>query len=268
MTIPNTMIYMGSYEYIKKALTDHLEKDKTDTFLVPGIAGGIGRGISVTVASPLELARTLQMGRAALSGSHNSNESVLSILRSVYKTRGIGGLYKGWSPTLLRDCPFSAIYWISFEKTRPFFANKIDGYYETHCEEDYSAICESNSIMGQSNDILPTFLAAASAGLVSGLLTQPFDVIKTLQQLEMDSTRSIKPQSTSATSPNHPTGVSEASTEICKPQLKKSITLKNLWREGGLRFLYRGLSMRMASVLPGSAIFVTVYETVKKLDLT
>jgi hypothetical protein len=38
-------------------------------------------------------------------------------------------------------------------------------------------------------------------------------------------------------------------------------------RERGIGGLYKGLNMRLLTVIPSSAIMVTVYEFVKKIDL-
>uniref|UniRef100_T1GQS1 Mitochondrial carrier protein n=1 Tax=Megaselia scalaris TaxID=36166 RepID=T1GQS1_MEGSC len=65
----------------------------------------------------------------------------------------------GLPPTVLRDVPFSGIYWSCYE-----------------------------SIKGYFNVTTPTFqfsfLAGATAGMVAAFVTTPFDVIKTHRQIE------------------------------------------------------------------------------------
>lgn len=49
--------------------------------------------------------------------------------------------------------------------------------------------------------------------------------------------------------------------------LTEKISLSSLYRNGGVRSLYRGLTMRLATVIPASAIMITTYEAIKSLDI-
>ena len=48
-------------------------------------------------------------------------ESAYIIGKSIYKNKGMKGFYKGWSSTILRDVPFSCIYWFSYERLKIFY---------------------------------------------------------------------------------------------------------------------------------------------------
>ena len=45
------------------------------------------------------------------------------ILKNVIKYKGPKGLWMGLSSTLLRDVPFSAIYWFNYESFKLMFSN-------------------------------------------------------------------------------------------------------------------------------------------------
>lgn len=45
-------------------------------------------------------------------------------LKNLIRTDGVIGLWRGIFPTLLRDVPFSAIYWMSYESIKTFL--KVD----------------------------------------------------------------------------------------------------------------------------------------------
>lgn len=47
----------------------------------------------------------------------------------------------------------------------------------------------------------------------------------------------------------------------------EKITMTGLYRSGGVASLYRGLTMRLATVIPASAIMITTYEAIKSLDM-
>lgn len=42
-------------------------------------------------------------------------------LRILIKSNGVLSLWKGLGPTLLRDVPFSAIYWVNYEYIKSFY---------------------------------------------------------------------------------------------------------------------------------------------------
>lgn len=85
----------------------------------------------------------------------------------------------------------------------------------------------------------PILLVQSTCGMCSGLvaatLTNPLDVFRTRYQLE--TSRSLKG------------------------------TLYNLWKEEGLAFLKKGLSARIISTVPTSALIVAGYEWVKRMSL-
>lgn len=202
--------------------------------------------------SPLELIRTLQQGNTS-SATHPSSSaskprykqnSFVNICKEIVRTKGLKGLYGGWMATILRDCPYSALYWFSFEYLRPMYKFTLDSY-------------------SVSNIALSTFLSGATSGLVAASLTHPFDVVKTKQQL------AILPPSTQASMSPELLSVQVSYSGSLPAKPASSSVGSRLWsiysREG-VRGLYSGLSMRLLTVIPGSAIMITVYETIKNMD--
>src|SRR2546430_14034748 len=87
-------------------------------------------------------------------------KSAIWIVRSL----GIVGLYKGASACLLRDIPFSAIYFPSY----------------AHIKKDIFG----ESVNGKKCSIFELLLSGALAGMPAAYLTTPADVIKTRLQVE------------------------------------------------------------------------------------
>merc|ERR1719508_258328 len=120
-------------------------------------AGGLSRTWAVSLVNPLELVRTkMQSQKMKLN-------QVQSCIKDLVKTRGVMGLWSGYTATLLRDVPFSALYWPLYEQSK-----------------------ETLNLYTSSRDsLLVTFGSGAIAGSVASTVTLPFDVIKTLKQIEM-----------------------------------------------------------------------------------
>lgn len=212
MSVPSTVFYMVTYEKLKSIFSTY----DIPTQITPGISGFLARGCAVTLISPLELIRTIQS-----SGNH---ATILPIARSIIRNEGWTGLYRGWIPTVLRDCPYSAMYWFNFE----LFRSTYTTFLQTHTSLTLPTY-------------MITFASGATSSLLAALVTHPFDVIKTRRQVSQ--------------SLPHPT-----------TPIAQTPTIWNTLRYEGVGSLYKGLSMRLFTVIPGSAILVTVYETVKAME--
>lgn len=92
---------------------------------------------AATVISPLELIRT------KLQSQKQSYRELTACIRTAVEAEGWLSLWRGLGPTLLRDVPFSAMYWYSYDKGKRW-------------------LCE------QQNTREPTFSITFTAGAVSG----------------------------------------------------------------------------------------------------
>jgi solute carrier family 25 aspartate/glutamate transporter 12/13 len=129
------------------------------------MAGGTAGGCQVVFTNPLEIVKIrLQVQgeaikAAAREGEQVTKRSALWIVRHL----GLVGLYKGASACLLRDMPFSAIYF-------PFYS---------HLKKDFFGESPTKKL-----GIVQLLTAGAIAGMPAAYLTTPFDVIKTRLQVE------------------------------------------------------------------------------------
>ncbi|KAI7180548.1 hypothetical protein KC360_g133 [Hortaea werneckii] len=129
------------------------------------LAGGAAGGCQVVFTNPLEIVKIrLQvqgeaLKAAAREGEQVTKRSALWIVRHL----GLVGLYKGASACLLRDVPFSAIYFPAY----------------SHLKRDYFGESPTKKL-----GILQLLTAGAIAGMPAAYLTTPCDVIKTRLQVE------------------------------------------------------------------------------------
>lgn len=228
-TMPSTVIYMSSYEQAKARLSSSstIQSSSSLQTVLPAIAAGIARLLTVSIIAPVELIRTIR--------TSGSSEMPIAIAQSILRSRGLKGFYAGWSSTVLRDMPYSMIYWLTYERIR--------------------YLCSVDNKPSKSSYLI----AGSLAGLVAAVITHPFDVLKTQQQLN------IRVPSLSSytiiSGKTNPVVVTESTFEN---SIVRRMT--SLLRGRGILSLYSGLSMRLMTVIPSGAIMVTVYEIVKNYD--
>ena len=153
LAVPTTMLYFTTYEYLKKFFAKTIPNPEQKMIYISLLSGALGRTWAVCWVSPLELIRTkMQSQKMGFS-------EVGTAIKVTFKNEGSPGLWKGLGATLIRDVPFSAIYWGCYESMRPV-------------EFDFGK----------------TFVAGAVAGSVASTVTLPMDVIKTRLQIELGET--------------------------------------------------------------------------------
>ncbi|XP_023329941.1 solute carrier family 25 member 40 isoform X2 [Eurytemora carolleeae] len=162
LAVPTTMVYFTTYEQLKKMINKRFNTVvQGEPVWVALASGGLARIWAVTLVNPLELVRTkMQSQKMAFY-------QVKSCLSELIKQRGIQGLWSGYTATLLRDVPFSALYWPLYEGTKKLFEKKM--------------------LLGH-DAFLINFLSGAAAGTVASTITLPFDVVKTTKQIELGET--------------------------------------------------------------------------------
>lgn len=155
MAVPATMIYFTCYDQLCTALKTRMTNHSQEA---PLLAGAIARVGSATVISPLELIRT------KLQSQKQSYRELTNLIRSAVETEGWRSLWRGLGPTLLRDVPFSAMYWYNYERAKSF-------------------LCQRNNTPEPTFSI--SFISGALSGSIASIVTLPFDVVKTRRQVEL-----------------------------------------------------------------------------------
>ena len=155
MAVPATVIYYTSYDQLKVKLGF---KHNEMNILAPLLAGSTARTIAVTVICPIELIRTKMQSR------HGYNYRELAdVIKSAVKQNGVLSLWRGLSPMLLRDVPFSISYWLGYE---------------------YLKLKLSSTLEPQHLPLVP-FVSGSISGAIAALFTTPLDVAKTHMQVEL-----------------------------------------------------------------------------------
>ncbi|KAI9485932.1 MAG: mitochondrial carrier domain-containing protein [Benjaminiella poitrasii] len=157
MALPSTAIYFVGYDYIRdQARNSQFANTALDTYS-PLWAGGLARTMSALVVSPLELFRTRMQSK---EGIHGFSDVWIGVKRMV-QLEGPQALWRGLLPTMLRDVPFSAVYWMGYEKIK-------------------HRLISGNS---ELSNFQVSFVSGASSGMIAAIITTPFDVVKTQRQV-------------------------------------------------------------------------------------
>ena len=173
------------------------------------------------------------------------------------ETQGITSLWRGLTLTMWRDVPFSGFYWWGYEATRNTLSNIRDRQQGQTAESSTSTSrtrARSRSKENHTATFIDSFVAGATSGAVAAVITTPFDVGKTRQQVFEHS-----PQNRS-----HNTGTTGK--DMLRPEERSMPRfLYHIWREEGMAGLFRGWAARCLKVAPACAIMISSYEVGKKM---
>ena len=216
MALPATMVYFTMYDQIRSKISHRMQysKDNPDLW-VSVVSGGSARTISATLISPLELVRTKMQSKKL------KYSEVWNAVQSSVKQQGVRSLWRGLGPTILRDVPFSALYWLNYE----FYKKQFN----------------------QTNPSFAFSLAAgAASGTVCAIITLPFDVVKTHRQIDLGEKEVMAQE----VKPNSSAWKQTSTFEI----------LKKIHAERGIPGLFSGITPRVIKVAPACAIMISTYE--------
>ncbi|KAL9891722.1 calcium-binding mitochondrial carrier protein Aralar1 isoform X1 [Glossina fuscipes] len=148
---PEKAIKLTVNDLVRDKLSD---KQGTIPVWAEVLAGGCAGASQVVFTNPLEIVKIRLQVAGEIAGG--AKVRALAVVRDL----GLFGLYKGARACLLRDVPFSAIYFPTYAHTKALFADE-DGY----------------------NHPLTLLAAGAIAGVPAASLVTPADVIKTRLQV-------------------------------------------------------------------------------------
>ena len=214
-------------------------------------AGVAARTAAVVFTAPIELVRTQLQARCCTA---NTKSAAFFLLQQTLRNEGVGGLFKGVVPTIIRDAPFSAFYWPLTEAANRAFRRLLTASNSSENTTTTTSSSSSSSlgvVQGFRDRAIIPFLSGASSAAVACVLTHPFDVIKTRVQAAQ-----LGPRAALGEAPRGPVwylsrGVREAFYEVYAAQ--------------GLKGFGVGLLPRLLKIVPSCAVLLATYEATKAL---
>lgn len=146
-SIPTAALFFCTYEHTKRLLNN-----TSYSLWQPGVhmaSAAVGEVAACFIRVPVEVVKQRRQ-----AGFHNSS---LYIVRTILKTEGLGGLYRGYLTTVYREIPFSFIQFPLWEGAKSWWSEK-QGWPVSPWQ---SSVC------------------GALSGGIAAALTTPLDVAKT-----------------------------------------------------------------------------------------
>ncbi len=248
-TIPARALYMSTLEVTKSSVASLATKaggmSEPAAAAVANAAAGLTASIAAQLVwTPIDVVsqRLMVQGGGVSSCSTTRYAGGLDAFKTIVRTEGLQGLYRGFGMSILTYAPSNALWWASYCVAQRSMWMSL-GY-------------RGGASSSSDNNILPPAppssavvvgvqgLSAAVAGGVSALVTTPFDTIKTRLQV---------------------LGNEEGGGGVGRPP-SITQTVQSLVQEGGWKACYRGLGPRWASMSMSATIMITTYEFLKRLS--
>ena len=118
------------------------------------LAGAAAGATSLLAAYPLDLARTRLSSDVSAIGKITKYNGMFDCIKSVYKTEGFFGLYRGFGISVIGIAPYRAIYF---------------GVYDT---------LKQTGFLNQNSSVLLVWVTAQSITFFSQVCAYPFDTVR------------------------------------------------------------------------------------------
>ncbi|EFC38724.1 predicted protein [Naegleria gruberi] len=220
--LPSHAFYFTTYEAVKNILQGRQTQYVND-WSVSALAGIAATIAHDGIATPTDVIKQ----HMQLKG-HVQNYNLMSATREIYATRGLRAFFVSLPTTILMNIPYTSFHFVTYE----YMKKKLFDHHD-HDHHDHDHHHDDHDHDHDEWKHVKHFMAGGAAGAVGGLVSNPFDVVKTLLQ------------------------VGQADT------VKEAISLLRKEEGGLLKNLFRGSIPRVVYFTPSAAVTWTTYEYIK-----
>lgn len=231
---PASLLYFSCYELFKGWATRELPA--APSAAVHFAAGMVAESVSCVLWVPIDVVKERQQVAVALAAQQRP--STLNVVRQIFRTEGIRGVYKGYAATLASFGPFSALYFVFYERLK--------------AEAEQATRTARGGLLP-----LPWQVAcASSAGAAASILTSPLDLVKLRLQVQRSGTAAA------AAAAGDAGGAGPGQAAPWGAPYKGVVhALREIVRLEGALALFRGAGARVAFHAPSTALTLTLFET-------
>lgn len=234
---PGTMLYLTTYDVAKgwsvPLVSSHLGTGTSAEAVGQFTAGLIAEAVSCLFWVPIDVIKermqiqsvpSSAVPRGAPLGYTNTRSAIATIM----KGEGLRGLYRGYGATLASFGPFSALYFMFYERIKAATLSVQGG----------SALSFGWGIV-----------TASLAGSAASLLSNPLDLVKLRLQVQRGAAASATDAAGGGGVPFQYRGMAHALASIIKQE--------------GPAALFKGAGARIAFHAPSTALTMAFYEQIK-----
>lgn len=234
---PGTVMYLCSYDYVKNQMSSSVSG--IPEFAIHFTAGMLAETFACIVYVPVDVVKErLQVQRVKEAGMiyHGSYDA----LKKIITYEGMGGFYKGYFATLASFGPFSALYFVFYERIKALSRGFLSGNNS-----------DNGTKHGQTIDIPfhHTILGSAAAGAAASWLTSPLDMAKLRLQIQRGVASNVSSPGSCSGEPLY-TGMMDC--------------LLKVYTQKGFYGLFRGAGARVIHYVPAMTVTMTCYEEFRR----
>lgn len=125
--VPFSGIYWFSYEHLKPRVTRWMDMASNSVFVPSFLSGSIAGSVAAIVTHPFDVGKTrMQIAghtpqRNTLVARARPHPLIHKYLVEIVKTEGVGALYAGWAPRVMKVAPACAIMILTYEVAKTVF---------------------------------------------------------------------------------------------------------------------------------------------------
>jgi solute carrier family 25 carnitine/acylcarnitine transporter 20/29 len=207
---------------------DYLKSPIHDSTLKALICGSFAGIVQTLVVCPMEHVKCRLQIQHGKGSPDNLYKGPLQATRSILKSHGLSGLFRGWCVTSCREVPAFGVYFAFYD----FAKDKINSMLAKQAGVDENEAATGNAV--HSHTWAASALAGGSTGALTWAFVYPFDIIKTrIQTTPMD-------------------------TPLAQ---RRILTIgREIIQREGWRTLFRGLNVTVIRAFPVNGIIFPVYE--------
>ncbi|KAE8406161.1 mitochondrial carrier domain-containing protein [Aspergillus pseudonomiae] len=255
-TVPSSGAFFTTYETTKRMLThsstqyqyqSHQSKNQPPnplpithplpTPLIHALSSSLGEMVSCAILTPAEVlkqnAQVLNMNSPTTTAAATQSATIHVLAKFRHRP---WRLWSGYTALVGRNLPFTGLHFPVFEGVRAWLVDYWRG------GKNGGVVNEGGNEVGVLERAVLTGVAAGVAGTVASVVTTPIDVVKTRVMLGA-SQEEVK------------------GSEKTVGKVKGTLAVgREVWREEGVRGLFRGGALRSVWSAFGMSIYLGIYE--------
>ncbi|KAF2742623.1 mitochondrial carrier [Sporormia fimetaria CBS 119925] len=191
------------------------------------LSGGVAGALTSLFLTPIELVKCKMQVPLTSPSGHLQKPTIPGIISSIYRHQGLLGYWHGQLGTFYRETGGGVAWFGGYEGTKLLFR---------HFSPSVSSL--GRPLSDDELGVSARMAAGAAAGVCYNFLFYPADTIKSRMQTE--DVRQVTGEKTTFSSVG-----------------------RKIWKQYGVKGLYRGCGITCARSVPSSAFIFTIYETLK-----